>query len=82
MDVRSFAADCSPDANVTAVWYRASMLGVLAQPTGLLAPEVPDNVKDAVFNVAARFPFRFMQPGVVYQGLPLDPQRIHETGRR
>ena len=74
IDPRGFAAVCSPGANVTAIWYRASMLGMLAQSSGLLAPEVPDNVKDAVFNVAARFPFKFMKPGVVYEGLPVDVQ--------
>jgi len=28
-----------------ALWYRASMLGMLAQSTGLLAPELPDSAK-------------------------------------
>jgi len=70
----SFAAVCSPGANVMAVCYRASMLGMLAQSTGLLAPEVPENVREAVFNVAASFPFQFMKPGVVYEGLPVDVQ--------
>ena len=76
VDARSFEAVCSPGANVMAVWYRASMLGMLAQSTGLLAPESPDEAKDIVFNVAARFPIKFMQPGVVSQGLPLDVEEF------
>ena len=76
IDVRSFEAVCSPGANVMAVWYRASMLGMLAQSTGFLAPELPDDTKDVVFKVAARFPIKFMEPGVAYQGLPLDVQEF------
>ena len=38
------------------------------------APELPDDAKDVVFNVAARFPIKFMEPGVAYDGMPLDVQ--------
>jgi len=74
IDVRTYAEVCSPGANVMAVWYRASMFGVLVQSAGLLAPELPDDAKDVVFNVAARFPFKFIEPGVVHDGLPVDVQ--------
>ena len=74
IDPRMFASVCSPGANLMAIWYRASMLGLLAQRTGLLAPELPDEAKDVVFNFAARFPIKFMQLGVVYDGLPVDVQ--------
>ena len=57
-----------------ALWYRASILGLIAKQTGLLAPELPDHVQDAVFNVVASFPVKMMEPGVVYEGLPLDLQ--------
>ena len=76
IDARSFAEVCSPGANVTAVWYRASMLGMLAQTIGMLAPELPAEVREAVFNVAASFPFKFMKPGDVHEGLPLDVQEF------
>jgi hypothetical protein len=75
-DVQVFAQVCSPGANVMAVWYRASMLGMLVQSAGLLAPELPHEAKDAVFNVAARFPIKFMVPGVVHEGLPMDVQEF------
>jgi len=76
IDVRTYAEVCSPGANVMAVWYRASMFGVLVQSAGLLAPELPDDATDVVFNVAARFPIKFMKPGVVSQGLPLDAEEF------
>jgi hypothetical protein len=62
----------SPGADATAVWYRASMLGLLAESVGLLPPEMPSEVLDVVFNVAAKFPMKRMEPGVQYQGLPMD----------
>jgi hypothetical protein len=64
--------NCSPGADFTAVWYRASMLGLLAESVGLLPPEMPSEVRDVVFNVAAKFPMKRMEPGVEYQGLPMD----------
>lgn len=78
IDPKIFAAVCSPGANVMALWYRASMLGVIVQQTGLLAPELPDDARDVVFNVAARFPIKQMEPGIVYDGLPLDVQAFVE----
>jgi hypothetical protein len=48
------------------------MLGLLAEHVGLLPPEMPSEVRDVVFNVAATFPIKRMEPGVQYQGLPLD----------
>jgi hypothetical protein len=63
---------CSPGADVFEVWYRASMLGFLAKSVGLLPPEMPSEVRDVVFNVAAKFPMKRMEPGVENQGLPLD----------
>jgi hypothetical protein len=61
-----------PEADFTAVSYRASMLGLLAETVGLLPPEMPSEVRDVVFNVAARFPMKSMELGVQYQGLPMD----------
>lgn len=72
IDARMYANACSPGANVLAVWYRASFLGLIAKQTGLLAPEVPDDVADVVFKIAASFPMKPIQPGVVSKGLPLD----------
>jgi hypothetical protein len=65
-------SNCSPGADVTAVWYRASMLGLLAERVGLLPPEMPSSVRDVVLNVAAKFPMKRMELGVQYQGLPMD----------
>ena len=77
--------NCSPGADDTAVWYRASILGLLAESVGLLPPEMPSEVRDVVFNVAAKFPMKRMEPGVEYQGLPMDvdgfvKQIEHELG--
>lgn len=74
IDPRMFATVCSPGANRMALWYRASILGLIAQQTGLLAPELSNDAKDIVFNVAAKFPMKRLEPGVVYEGLPLDVQ--------
>jgi hypothetical protein len=63
---------CSPGADVFAVWYRASMLGFLAKSVGLLPPEMPSEVRDVVFSVAAKFPMQRMELGVQYQGMPMD----------
>jgi hypothetical protein len=72
IDVRGYADVCSPGANMMAIWYRASMLGLIAEQTGLFAPELPEEARDVVFDVAAKFPIKFMRPGVVHDGLPVD----------
>ena len=46
---------------------------------------MPSEVRDVVFNVAARFPMKHMEPGVQYHGLPMDvdgfvKQIEHELG--
>src|SRR5580692_12191266 len=84
-DLRGDCSNCSPGADVTAVWYRASMLSLLAESVGLLPPEMPSEVRDVVFNVAAKFPMKRMELGVQYQGLPMDvdgfvKQIEHELG--
>jgi hypothetical protein len=35
---------------------------------------MPSEVRDVVFNVAAKFPMKRMEPGVQYQGSPLDAE--------
>jgi hypothetical protein len=69
---------CSPEANVLAVWYRASILGVLQ-----LLPENPltpwshgGKLDDAVFQIAATFPMKKLPIGLVKNGLPLDVQEL------
>jgi hypothetical protein len=76
---------CSPEADVIAVWYRASMLGLLAERVGLLPPEMPSEVRDVVFNVVAKFPMKHMESGVQYHGSPVDVEGFvkqieHELG--
>jgi hypothetical protein len=67
---------CSPGADVMAVWYRASILGMLQMlPEGPLKPWTNNGVLDAaVFQVAAKFPMKRMRVGVVHQGPPFDVQ--------
>ena len=65
---------CSPGADTIAVWYRASMLGMLHMfPESPLAPWTRNGeLDDAVFEVAATFPMEKMRTGVVRQGPPFD----------
>ncbi len=67
---------CSPSANVGAVWFRASMLGML-EMLGMLAPWIQEGViADAVFQVAATFPMKGMAIGAPRQGFPFDVQEF------
>jgi hypothetical protein len=84
---------CSPAADVEAVWYRASMLGLLemlpnADPQ--MFPESPltpwthnGELDDAVFQVAATFPMKRMGVGAVHEGLPFDLEEfLKQIGAR
>lgn len=65
---------CSPGANVEAVWYRASMLGLLEMLAGkMLTPWTNDGeLDDKVIQVAATFPMKKMEVGVIHEGPPFD----------
>lgn len=78
IDSRMYTKECSPGANVMAVWYRASMLGILQMlPEPPLAPWTHNSgLDDAVFQVAAAFPMKNMRVGVVHEGPPLDMQEF------
>ncbi len=66
---------CSPGANVGAVWFRASLVGML-EMFGMLAPWIQEGViADAVFQVAATFPMKGMAIGTPREGFPFD---VHE----
>lgn len=67
----TFRDACTPGANVTAVCYRVGILQVLDRSLNLLTANLPARVKDVVFNVAAKFPLKPMEVGVVYNGPPL-----------
>src|SRR5215467_1280391 len=63
---------CSPGANFSAVWFRASLVGML-EMLGMLAPWIHEGViADAVFQVAATFPMKGMAIGAPRQGFPFD----------
>jgi hypothetical protein len=71
-----FESVCNPGANVTAVWYRALMLG-LCDRAGLLSSRKHDGeFDDVVLRMAATFPMKRMGMGVEYQGPPLDVQEF------
>jgi hypothetical protein len=78
IDYRSFERVCSPGANVQAVWYRASMLAMLSKALPGFEP------KDASFEIAASFPMKKMEVGVVYNEPPFNLQefmkRVAEAG--
>jgi hypothetical protein len=80
IDVRSYQHACSPGADVTAVWFRASMLGVLQMfPESPLMQWTHDGeFDDVVFQVAATFPMKKMQVGVVHEGPPFDVEDFVE----
>ena len=69
---------CSPGANVLAVWYRASILGVLQTlPGNPLTPWSHEGeLDDAVFQIAARLPMKKLPVGLVKNGLPFDVQEL------
>jgi hypothetical protein len=84
---------CSPGADVEAVWYRASMLGLLEMlPTvdPQMFPESPltswthnGELDDAVLQVAAIFPMKRIGVGVVHEGLPFDLEEfLKQIGAR
>jgi hypothetical protein len=74
IDSRTYKDVCSPGADVEAVWYRTSVLGVLQMlPESPLTPWTHEG-DDALFQVAATFPMKKMDVGVVYNGLPFDLQ--------
>ena len=75
IDISLYQRTCSPGAEVGAVWYRVSILQLLAGPIGLLTPWLHDGeLPDAVFNLAATFPMNRLSVGEVNQGLPFDVQ--------
>jgi hypothetical protein len=78
IDARMYKSVCSPSANVMAVWYRASMLGLLQMlPESPLTPWTHDGeLDDPVFQVAATFPMKKMEVAVVRQGPPFDVQEF------
>jgi hypothetical protein len=73
MDIRCFERACGgPGANLQAVWFRSSMLQLLAGPLhdGELA--------DAVCEVARTLPMKRLSVGVVHKGPPFDLQEFSE----
>lgn len=82
-----YAKACSPGADVTALWYRVSMLRMLCMHPTLSSRWLHDGKPDdAVFNVAAKFPIKRMPMGVPQKGMPLDVEgflkQIEEPGLR
>jgi hypothetical protein len=78
IDHRMFRRVCSPGADVATVWYRASMLGILQMLSGeVLTPWTHDGeLDDAVIQVAASFPMKKMEVGMVQEGPPFDVQEF------
>jgi len=69
VDVRYYQRLCSPGANIQAVWFRASMLGML----DMAVPGWTENRdSDKVIALAARFPMKKMEAGITCDGPPFD----------
>lgn len=60
---------CSPGAKVKAVWYRASMIGMLDM---MLPGWMGQTDIEKVAALAATFPMKKMKVGVVHEGPPFD----------
>jgi hypothetical protein len=93
IDSRAYENACSPGADVDAVWYRASMLGLLQMlpqispqmfPESRLTPWTHDGeFDDAVIQVAATFPMKNMEVGVVHNEPPFDVEEfLKQVGER
>jgi hypothetical protein len=69
IDVRGLRHVCSPGANAESVWARTLILQILnqVQPGWIQRQNMTK-----IFEVAARFPMKLMQPGVEYNGPPFD----------
>lgn len=69
-----FERTCKPGADIRAVTYRASVLGLLRHA----APEVlepwtkEDQLEAVIFRAAAQVPMEWMGFGIVRQGFPFD----------
>jgi hypothetical protein len=69
IDIRSLQQLCSPGTDVKTAWTRTMMLQILSH----ISPGWMERADmDKVFEVAARFPMRVMQPGVEYDQPPFD----------
>lgn len=78
ISVELYKRACSPEANIGAVWFRASLVGML-EMLGMLKPWIHEGVvADAVFKVAATLPMNGMKVGVPCSttGLPFDVQEF------
>jgi hypothetical protein len=93
IDSRAYENACSPGADVDAVCYRASMLGLLEMLPQMspqmfsespLTPWMHDGeLDDAVFQVAATFPMKNMEVGVVHDGPQFDVEEfLKQIGER
>jgi hypothetical protein len=72
----AFGSVCSPDADVTAAWYRVVMLGMCDEAGLLSAHKHSGEFTDAVFQVAARFPMKRMEADATYDGPPFDTEEF------
>jgi hypothetical protein len=72
IDVELYQSACRAGADVFAVWYRSSLLALMAGPMQVLGPWMyDDELDEAVFRVMAVFRMKTPGPGV-HDGLPLD----------
>ena len=60
---------CSPGADIRAVCYRLSMLGIFER---LLKPAYSGQWTDAALKAASTMELTWMEVGKVYKGLPFD----------
>lgn len=69
---------CGPGADITAVWFRASMLWMLKEmlPEQVASWMRDGRFEDVVYEIAAAFPMQRLQTGIVREGPPFDVEEF------
>jgi hypothetical protein len=71
---KMFERACSDGADIEAIWFRATVLQLMPV---MLSPWTHNGeLEDEVFQVAASFPMKKIEVGIVQEGPPFDVQEF------
>jgi hypothetical protein len=70
--LHGFKARCKPGTDISAVTYRAGMIGILQRAAPAIMEPLINDKLDAVFLAAAEIPMEWLGVGIVRHGLPFD----------
>lgn len=77
IDMGVMKQECGAGADVLAVWYRISILQLMAMTVTSLTRWMHDGTPDDVLiQVAAKFPMEWMTPGLIHSGPPFDTEEF------